>query len=138
MAEGTMIAERFPMVRGDDHHGVVEEPPSSQVLEQPAELFIEEGDAIVVAVAGHLEVPFHRRRLVHPHVIEQEVVLSGGPGPDPEAALGSRRGYVRVVGVVVVQEGEEGTIRPTSAQPVEEGGVDPPAPRDWRPIHFMS
>ena len=53
-----MIAERFSVVRGDDHQCVVEESSSLQLVEQPTELFIEERDAIVVAVAGQQDVPF--------------------------------------------------------------------------------
>ena len=86
MAEDAVIAERFAMVRGDDHDRVVEEPLALELVEQPAELFIEESDAIVVAVAGHLDVPLRRIALVHRHVIEEELVIPPGPGPDPEAA----------------------------------------------------
>jgi hypothetical protein len=51
---------------------------------------------------------------------EEEVVVARGLGPDSEAAFKSRRRDVWVVGIVVVQEGEEGTIRPPAAQPVEK------------------
>ena len=53
MAEDAMIAERFAVVRGDDHQRVVEQPLALELVEQAPELFIEEGDAIVVAVARH-------------------------------------------------------------------------------------
>ena len=95
------------------------------VVEQPAEFIIEESDAIVVAIAGQLNVPFHGRVVVHPHITEQEIVIPRRPGPDPEAARKSRRGYVRRVGIEKVEEGEKGTIRPPTAQPVEEGFVGP-------------
>ena len=58
VAEEGMLAELFAMVRGDDHVGVAEKPLALQLVEQAAELFIEESDAIVVAVAGHPDVPF--------------------------------------------------------------------------------
>ena len=41
MAEDAMIAERFPVVRGDDHQRVVQQPLAAQRLEQPPELVIE-------------------------------------------------------------------------------------------------
>ncbi len=123
MAEAAMIAELLPMVRGDDHHGVVEQPLDSQFLEQPTELFIEEGDAVVVAIAGHLDVPLSGRGILQRHVAQEEGVIPWRFGPDAEAALKSRRGYVRRVGVEVIQEGEKRTIRPPPAEPAQEGFV---------------
>ena len=66
-------------------------------------------------------------------------VIPRRPGPDPEAARISRRGYVRRVGVEIVQEREEGTIRPPPAQPVEEGFVDPArtAGLEADPLHVV-
>ena len=78
MAEVAMIAERFPVVRGDDHQRVVEKPLALELVEQPPELFIEEGDAIVVAVAGHRDVPYPHR--VH------------ASSPDNRTGTGNRRG----------------------------------------------
>ena len=60
-----MIAERFPVVPGDDHQRVVEQPLASERVEQPPELVIEEGDAIVVAVPRHQDVPDLFPVLVH-------------------------------------------------------------------------
>ena len=53
-----MIAEGFAMVGGDDHIRVVEKPLGLELREQAIKLFIEETDAIVVAVVGHPEVAF--------------------------------------------------------------------------------
>ena len=62
--------------------------------------------------------------IVRTHKIEEEAGNPAGSGPDPEAALKFRRGNVWVVGVEVIQEGEEGAIRPPPAQPIEEDCVD--------------
>ncbi len=40
MAEDAMIAERFPVVRGDDHQRVVQEPLTAKIVEQPPELVV--------------------------------------------------------------------------------------------------
>ena len=57
----------------------VEQPLALELAEQPTELFIEESDAIVVAVAGHQEVPLRRSRLVHRDIIEEELGNPAGP-----------------------------------------------------------
>ena len=95
-----------------------------QLVEQPPELFIEESEAIVVAVTDHLDVTCPHPGLVRPHVIEEIPVIPKCLGPDTETALIIPRGNVRLVGVEVVQEGEEGAIRPPSRQPVQERLVD--------------
>ncbi len=124
MAEDTVSAERFPVVRGDDDQRPVEQPLASQLVEQPAELVVQEGDAIVVAVAGHDHVP-SRDHGLQVSEIGQELIIARGPGTDAETARIARRGHIRIVGVEAVHEGEERAIRPPPAQPVEEGVVDP-------------
>ena len=47
-----------------------------------------------------------------------------GLGPNSEAAFKFRRRDVRVVSIIVVQEGEKGTIRPPVAQPVKKRLVE--------------
>ncbi len=67
MAEMPMIAERFPMIRGDDHDRVVEKPLAAELAEQPTELLIEENDTIVVAIACQLDIPFRRQPVLPGH-----------------------------------------------------------------------
>src|SRR6185312_7487382 len=121
-----VITERFSMVRGDDHHRVFEEPLTAQVVEQATELLVEKRDAIVVAVAGHLDVPLLQQLLIDQHVIEEVMVILRSPGPDPEPALIIRRRYVRRMGIKIVQEGEEWAVPAPPAQPAEEGFGGPP------------
>ena len=47
-----MLAETFPVVRGDDQPGPVQDTAAPQIVEQLADLFIEVGDAIVVSIDG--------------------------------------------------------------------------------------
>ena len=83
VAEGPMIAKRFPVVRRDDHHGVFEESLAVQSVEQTAELRIKKSDAIVVAIVGQLNIPFHIRTVRFRHMTEQEIVIPWRPGTDP-------------------------------------------------------
>ena len=57
VAEDAMIAEPFPVVRGDDHQRVVQKALGVELVEQPPKLVIKRGDAVIVAVAGHHGVP---------------------------------------------------------------------------------
>ena len=58
VAEHAMIAKCLPMIRGDDHNRVVEKPLAFELGQQPTQLFVEESDAIVVAIAGRRDGPF--------------------------------------------------------------------------------
>ena len=93
-------------------------------VEQATQLLIEGGDAVIVAVAGHLDVPQSEQALDRPHIFHQESMISRELGPDSELAEMVLWRKVRLVGVEVVQEGEEGAIRPAPTQPREEGLVE--------------
>ena len=122
--EDLMIAEPLAVVRGDDHHRVVKQPLAGKFIEQLPELLIEESDAVVVAIACHQKVSCSGRILVDVRVVKKELVVPWVLGADPEAAGISRRGHVRVVGVEIVEEGEEGRSC-RLPQPAEKGIVDP-------------
>ena len=84
VAEEEMLAELFAVVRGDDHVCVPKNPLDFQVLEQATELFIEEGDAIVVTVAGHQDIPFRYQVLVHFHEINKNLAIPWVAGRIPK------------------------------------------------------
>ena len=47
-----VLAETFPVVRGDDQPGSVQDTTLPQLVQQLPDLFIEVGDAIVVSIDG--------------------------------------------------------------------------------------
>ncbi len=51
VAEQSVLAELFAMVRRDDEHGVLQDPLPIQVRDELTELSIHVGDAVVVRVA---------------------------------------------------------------------------------------
>ncbi len=65
-----MLAERFPVIGGDDDHRAIQQPPLFESLEQAADLRIHEGD---LADVGILSVcrSIRLRRIVRPVRIVQ-------------------------------------------------------------------
>ena len=80
---------------------------------------------------------FDNELLSIPMILNRKLIVPRRLGPDPEAALKSRRGYVGPVGVEIVQKGEERTIGRRWRNQPRKASLVPYAPRDWRPIHFI-
>ena len=76
MAEVEVLAELLAVVRGDDHVRVLQEPTPLQLVEQATELVVEEGDAIMVTVAGQPDVPPDDPVLVHRREIAKDPVIA--------------------------------------------------------------
>jgi len=56
VAEVTVFAELFTVVGGENQQGLFQHTPALQLADQPAQLVVERGDAVVVAVARKLDV----------------------------------------------------------------------------------
>jgi hypothetical protein len=108
------------MIRCNDHVGILEKSLALERVKQLTELFIEGEDAIVIAVACHDQAAISSVHLVSRHEINEELVILGGPGRDPEAARMIGSGYVRLMRIEVIQKGEKGTVGSPSAQPPPE------------------
>ena len=120
----TMVAERFPVVRSDNHHGIFEKPLAIEPVNELPKLIIEECDAIVKRIPSHREVAVQDTLPTRIAVIKQELVIPWRLGPDPETARVSIRRDVGLVGIEVIQVGEEGAFGLACPQPVEERVVD--------------
>ena len=55
VAEEVVLAEVLAVVGRDDDQRVLEHAPAVELVEEPAELLVEVGDAVVVGVAGEPE-----------------------------------------------------------------------------------
>ena len=109
VSEEAVVAELFPMIGSDRDHRIPQQALLRQLVEQPAELIVEVGDGALVGSDLGLQTPRASSRLS----------ACGNPGapvadqPGGEAARaelgieGSRR-QVRLMGVEVIQEREEG------------------------------
>jgi hypothetical protein len=51
-----MVTERFAVIRGDNHVGILKQALTLQGIEQATELFVEKRNAIVVAVTNYLYI----------------------------------------------------------------------------------
>ena len=65
MAEVVVLSVQLAMVGRDDDQRVFEQPSRIERGEEPAELIVQVGDPVVVAVDRHLEEPARDLRLVH-------------------------------------------------------------------------
>ena len=126
MVEHTMLPELFSMVRRDDHQGVLQHANAVELVQQRPDLPVQEGDAIVVTVAGQLHVPGANVSLILIPVVQEHLVISPGPGPEAEPRSVVLRRQEGLVRVEVVQKGEERPLPPPlPGKPVQEGAVDP-------------
>ena len=106
-----MLAEALAVVRGDDHPGPLENGTAIELVDQPAELLVEIRDAVVVGVAAEIDLVRGRP------VLDQAAANPGSRSTrdrsrlDPESVDARRRKLIRIVGVKVIQEGEERPLR---------------------------
>ena len=57
MAENAeVLAEAFPMVRGDDQPGSVQDTLAPELVEQLPDLFIKVGNAVIVSINGKRQI----------------------------------------------------------------------------------
>ena len=120
-----MLAETFPVVRGDDQPGPVEDVTAVELVDQPAELLVEIRDAVVVGGANEGILAHGEPPLVDSTPVFDEIHLALGAWTRPEPVDAPLRKLVRIVGIIVIQEGEKWPLRlPPPGQPVEEFMAD--------------
>jgi hypothetical protein len=112
-----VLAERLPVIRSDDHEGVFKQAPVRENCEQVAEPVVEVGDAGFVGRQQFGLLGCAVGRICPVAIDPVEGLGIGEPG-----APRCRRevGHVRVV---IVQEREEGLVRP-ALHPAQELVVD--------------
>ena len=57
-----MFAKTLAVVRDEDHPGLVEDGPTFKLVDQPPQLLIQVGDAVIVSVASHRELRVEKAR----------------------------------------------------------------------------
>ena len=51
-----VFAEALPVIGGDDHPGLLEEGTAIQLVDQEAELLVQVRDAVIVGIAGEIDL----------------------------------------------------------------------------------
>ncbi len=119
--EEPVVAQVLPVVGGHDHHRVVEHPALPQLVEQQAQPTVKMRDRVIIEVVGHLYVADGELQLVEDVPLLQDDPLGPGRGPDTEVRGRIVRDLIKRVGVVIVQEGEEGASpRALPREPVQK------------------
>ena len=77
VVEHAMFTELLSVVRGDDHERIAQHSPPVELIEQRADLPIEGRDAVVVGVAGQLDVALAELELVPIPVFQEHPVVAG-------------------------------------------------------------
>ena len=111
MAVELVLAEVLAVVGRDDHQRVRQQAAPVQLVEEPAELLVEVGDAVVVGVAARAGSSLGASFVLsesEPPVQDRDV--GGRLGLDAEVPVEAAGRDVGVVGVEEVQEREEGPI----------------------------
>ena len=99
MVEHAMLAELLAVIGGDDHERIAEQLAPVELIEELAHSPIEGRDAVVVGIAGQLDVAFAELELVAIPVFDQHGVVAGRFGAEPEmrrrvpAAAGRARAH---------------------------------------------
>src|SRR5262249_18663582 len=120
-----LFAKTLAVIRGDDHPGSLEEGTAIELVDQPAELLIEIGHAVVVGVASEIDLVLRRPVLAQGQPISEPGRLSVVPRLDPETMDALLRYLVGIVGVIVIQEREERPLGLTAfGEPVEKLPID--------------
>src|SRR5262245_6486211 len=123
-ALATVLPEMLAVIGCDYQYSILHDANTVKLRDQPAELVVEVRDAVLIRLTSRREllggaVP---RGLGDPG--SQRTELRDRDWPPPRAAGRARRRDVGIVGVEIVQEGEEGPgTRP--ADPAERVVADP-------------
>jgi hypothetical protein len=119
--EQAMLAELLAMIRGQEHDCVIEEMATIQLLDEFTDLVVEVGEGAIVLV--HLPVD-HRlgKRTEGPaqKSMERAAVVRTR---STITTVPRRRREIGAVGVIVIQEGEEGAVA-VLVYPAQEASVD--------------
>ena len=108
MSVELVLAQVFPVVGRDNHQGAGKQAEPIEIVDEPAELLVEVGNAIIVSVEHRLDFPRCELLFIVDEPPLQDRHVGGGPGPDAEVTVEACRWYVRIVGVVKIEEREEG------------------------------
>ena len=143
-----MLAEVLAVVGRHDHQGLLQAAATSQLVEEPAELFVEVGEAVIIGVAHHPELSRRHRALLPDEPLQQDEAIGRTLRTPAEGTPKIAGRDVRIMGVIEVQEGEERPVARPIVQPAQQlvadrGGVlavghlvgvaDAPVAGDQRP-----